>query len=693
MSQPVQKPQKQLNNERRQTRNASNRAKQAISAISQGFVGKQQPDVCDENKAVSENSREFVSTNHKQNEKEETKVNKKNSKKGMRNETVPLKERNQTSYNQQDPPVEVENREKELKENQDHTIATSTPKEDNTKETEKAKIKEHVQNEPTEKVPKDRKQKKGPTIGQVLRMRFLKPAEVNNNSDKDEENLQKSGKSTEDRSLQVIESTKDQLKSTKNENQKVEKKPKDAVMTQQKDSNLDLLSQPNNSFNVMDVNKQRTDVSPNEIQQPSKNSSSDTKSTLTKVHKNTPDIMKQKDSVEKVLPDKYPWEQPGYADGVGMPQTLNEDEVAKECVNWTSILQSLSTDWNWRAATLKRIRIAIAKPFLNENSALAEILSNDGLINALIIQTTDLRSSLVKEAFETIAAISEKLGICNNFWFVAAKFLEKACLASVVRTTKVVAVPAEECGYRIVACTPAEAILPVLCSTIRYGAHPIAREKATNYLFKILKRGRPLIRNPERMSELVQKDDERREEGDKTKASSYPISEFMSEASALECLKDVVTSAIGDSQGKTREAGMSCLNEMKCHWPEYASSLMERLDPSLQRRAVNSLSTNSDKSGSTKQSKDRKTIKELKAEALETKKSGLNTRSETVAHDEVTTLSSAISQVRIDGAKSSGKCAAEKENCNNVIPGDNKQTRSQAIGTRNLRSRTIPKPN
>jgi hypothetical protein len=299
----------------------------------------------------------------------------------------------------------------------------------------------------------------------------------------------------------------------------------------------------------------------------------------------------------------------------------------------------------------------------------------------------------VKEAFETIAAISEKLGICNNFWFVAAKFLEKACLASVVRTTKVIAVPAEECGYRIVACTPAEAILPVLCSTIRYGAHPIAREKATNYLFKILKRGRPLIRNPERMSELVQKDDERREEGDKTKASSYPISEFTSEASALECLKDVVTSAIGDSQGKTREAGMSCLNEMKCHWPEYASSLMERLDPSLQRRAVNSLSTNSDKSGSTKQSKDRKTIKELKAEALETKKSGLNTRSETVAHDEVTTLSSAISQVRIDGAKSSGKCAAEKENCNNVIPGDNKQTRSQAIGTRNLRSRTIPKPN
>ncbi|GJD06040.1 hypothetical protein Gasu2_04800 [Galdieria sulphuraria] len=616
MPQPVQQPLKQLTNEKRQPRVASNKAKQAISNISQGFIRRKQPDVSDENQ---ENSLTPSFTKEQEREIEDNKGKKRNSKRPATSSNLPLTERTESDHNQQYKQLTGnEDREKDFAANQIQSIMTSNTNEKDEKDIENVKTNEFIRAEQTKKSPKSKKERRGPTIGQVLRMRSFKPTEMNTYMTCAKENVKRGTELSKEFSHQVFETTESHKNCTVEKiGQEERKEERDVTLQQNESAKQDFSSQVNNAFKSANFTKQRKDVSPTDITNSGKLGNLDKKVQSTKGCKDNLEVNKQKESVQstKLLPERYPWEQTGYADGVGMSEILSEEEIAKECVDWTIILQSLGNDWNHRAATLKRIRVAISKPFINQSSKFVEILSNDALTNALITQTTDLRSSLVKEAFETIATVSEKLGDCQRFWFVASKFLEKACLASVVRTTKVIAVPAEECGQRIVASTPAEAVLPVLCSTIRFGSHPVAREKATNYLLKILKRGRPLIQDPHCATELEKGEDVNPENSDKTKAGLYTASEFMTDASALECLRDVVISSIGDSQGKTREAGLCCLNEMKSHWPDYTTSLLESLDPSLQRRAVNSLSTSSNEGVSTKQKKEFKTIKELKAEA------------------------------------------------------------------------------
>ncbi|GJQ13747.1 hypothetical protein GpartN1_g5538.t1 [Galdieria partita] len=700
MPQPVQQPLKQLNNEKRQSRVASDKARQAISTISQGLNRKKQPEVPDENQLIKENTLISLSTTQQQTENEEAKQKKRSSKRPTKGDSFPLTERRGNDPNRQyEHACRNESRGTGFTENQILSTTTSTPNEKEENDIECTKTKELASTEQTKKSPKGRKERKGPTIGQVLRMRSLKPHEMNSHLTWAKENLQGSVKLSEESSREDIEAAQHHNNPRIDKIQPEEKKETHDIIVEQKETAEKDCSSKTDNSKFMTGKQQRKDVSPIDATNSGKFGSSDKKIKSTKTCKDALETNKQKETNQstKILSERYPWEQSGYADGVGISKTLNEEEIAKECIDWTLVLQNLGNNWNYRVATLKRIRVAISRPFLHESSKYAEVLSNDALINALITQTKDLRSSLVKEAFETIAVVSEKFGACNEFFVVASKFLEKACLASVVRTTKVIAIPAEECGQRIVASTPAEAVLPVLCSTIRFGSHPVAREKATSYLLGILKRGTPLIRDPTRVSYLIQREGSNPENEDKLKAGSYSASEFLTDASALDCLKDVVISSIGDSQGKTREGGLYCLNEMKTHWPEYTKSLLESLDPSLLRRAVNSLSTNSDECVSTKPNKALKTIKELKAEARqsESQKYSSSMITDKIASDEETCLSTAISQVKIEENQKPGKqTATAKICCDNLVPIE--KTSSKTKGTesctiRNLRSRTVHK--
>eukprot|EP00871_Galdieria_phlegrea_P005262 jgi/Galph1/5737/GphlegSOOS_G4343.1 len=304
-------------------------------------------------------------------------------------------------------------------------------------------------------------------------------------------------------------------------------------------------------------------------------------------------------------------------------ESISETELHKESTEWSSILATLETDWNHRVAALKHIRLVVKRALNSSCQNVTEVFSNSHLRNALILQTSDLRSSLVKETFETIAVVSQALGPKSEFWTTCALFLEKAVLSGVVKTTKVIAKPAEDCGKRIVSATEAEAVLPVLCSTVRFGTHPVAREKATLLILHILKRGSPLVRSPEqvsivaaqqRMQETIEKDG---------RGLQYSISEFTNEESGLRSLESALASSIADSHAATRELGLACLSEMEKHWPERTEHLVKTLDPSLRRRAISTLSSTSSSysafSSAASSNKPRKSVKELRAEARRSK--------------------------------------------------------------------------
>ncbi|EME27498.1 hypothetical protein Gasu2_08630 [Galdieria sulphuraria] len=350
---------------------------------------------------------------------------------------------------------------------------------------------------------------------------------------------------------------------------------------------------------------------------------------VTKKESQTTELTKRKSKNSVEAPaspisfTRYPWEEPGYSEGSGISQTISESELTKETSEWLTILATLESEWTHRVAALKRIRLTLTVALNNNCQNVIEIFSAASLRNALIIQTTDLRSSLVKEAFETIATICEKLGNLRDFFLTSALFLDKAVLLAIVKTTKVIAKPAEECGKRIVASTAAEAVLPVLCSTIRFGVHPTAREKCTLFLLHILKRGCPLVRHTQDISNLVAKNYAHETSPKEIRGLQYSISEFTSEDSGLRSLESALASAIGDSHGSTREAGLNCLHEMEKHWPERTQGLIQALDPSLRRRALSSLSSNSSqstKSSAASSNRARKSVREWKAEAQKTRK-------------------------------------------------------------------------
>lgn len=353
------------------------------------------------------------------------------------------------------------------------------------------------------------------------------------------------------------------------------------------------------------------------------------KSHLSRKETQTTDLTKKKSKNAMEAPaspvsfTRYPWEEPGYTEGAGMSQTLSEAELTREASDWLTILATLETEWTHRVTVLKRIRWIVVMALKCNCQNVMETFSNASMRNALILQTTDLRSSLVKEAFETIATICEHLGNSKDFFLTSALFLEKAVLSAVVKTTKVIAKPAEDCGKRIVASTAAEAVLPVLCSTIRFGVHPTAREKCTTLVLHILKRGPPLIRNAADISFLIAKGQANETRPKEIQGLQYSISEFTSEDSGLRSLESALASAIGDSHGSTREAGLHCLHEIEKHWPERTQGLVQALDPSLRRRAISSLSSNSSqstRSSAASSNRVRKSVKEWKADAQKNRK-------------------------------------------------------------------------
>lgn len=114
----------------------------------------------------------------------------------------------------------------------------------------------------------------------------------------------------------------------------------------------------------------------------------------------------------------------------------------------------------------------------------------DRIKDPLVVQLSDLRSSLVKDACHSIAHSVE---LAPMSFRPFGGFLVNAALQVVIKTTKVVKEAGDEMAQRIIRVLRAESsLVETICSSLSSGGHPVQREHSAKYLALVLSVPTPL---------------------------------------------------------------------------------------------------------------------------------------------------------------------------------------------------------
>jgi len=194
-------------------------------------------------------------------------------------------------------------------------------------------------------------------------------------------------------------------------------------------------------------------------------------------------------SVEKVpteQPQIDPWELPGFEEGCGLPKSISVSVVDKEVETLVRLLSTLDEEWTYRVSGMKRLTTVLTS---QSGKRAFQIHHAEAIKEGLVLQLTDLRSSLVKEACDAIA-LAVELG--TEAFEPFSGFLVSAGLNVIIKTTKVVRDAGDMMIRRIIrAVKPDKSHVDAICRGVSTGAHPVEREFCAKYISKLLSKDAP----------------------------------------------------------------------------------------------------------------------------------------------------------------------------------------------------------
>mmetsp|Transcript_7315 Transcript_7315/g.22303 ORF Transcript_7315/g.22303 Transcript_7315/m.22303 type:complete len:362 (+) Transcript_7315:45-1130(+) len=236
-----------------------------------------------------------------------------------------------------------------------------------------------------------------------------------------------------------------------------------------------------------------------------------------------------------------PWELPSYSSGSGLPERVDANVVSREMDDLTRLLGSLDAEWTHRSAGLERLVKLLERrgAYSAFTSAHAEQIKH-----GLVLQLTDLRSTLVKDACSTIARGVELAPVAFE---AHGDFLLAAVFHLLIKTTRVVRDAGDDLAQRVVrAIEPSKSLVVLVCETAQNGQHHMLRESCTKYL-----------------SLLIDSED-------------MYIHQQLIEASLLKTLTDPSAAVRSEAKEAFLRYGR--------RWKDEAERLFKRMDPALQRK-------------------------------------------------------------------------------------------------------------
>jgi len=198
------------------------------------------------------------------------------------------------------------------------------------------------------------------------------------------------------------------------------------------------------------------------------------------------EILRSVENVPTAQPQIDLWELPGYEEGCGLPKSISVSVVDKEVETLVRLLGSLDQEWTHRVAGMKRLTTVLTS---ESGKRAFQVHHAKAIKEGLVLQLTDLRSSLVKEACDSIALALE-LG--TEAFEPFSGFIVSAGLNVIIKTTKVVRDAGDMMIRRIIrAVQPDKSHLDTICRAVSTGAHPVEREFCAKYISKLISRGAP----------------------------------------------------------------------------------------------------------------------------------------------------------------------------------------------------------